>query len=152
MLIVGDRGSDARIPHAACPARQPCRRRPVALFFRVLRTTSMQAPGRDSRWRRHCSRARPGAGGVARIDLLAGPIVGQMPASASISPSSTMTLVQLRRRVRRRQAQRARPSFGARRRVRRIIYGTGSSARGFNAIQCIEISNNGKTGCRNVQG
>ncbi|EPZ88963.1 hypothetical protein A8E25_00515 [Burkholderia cenocepacia] len=152
MLIVGDRGSDARIPHAACPARQPCRRRPVALFFRVLRTTSTLAPGRDSRWRRHCSRTRPGAGGVARIDLFAGPIVGQIPASAGIFPSSPMTLIQLRRRACRRQAQRARPSFRAWRRVPRIIYGTGSIARGFNAIQCIEISNNGKTGCRNVQG
>ncbi|AQQ17339.1 hypothetical protein A8D61_02105 [Burkholderia cenocepacia] len=152
MLIVGDRGSDARIPHAACPARQPCRKRPVALFFRVLRTTSTLAPGRDSRWRRHCSRTRPGAGGVARIDLFAGPIVGQIPASAGIFPSSPMTLIQLRRRACRRQAQRARPSFRAWRRVPRIIYGTGSIARGFNAIQCIEISNNGKTGCRNVQG
>lgn len=50
--------------------------------------------------------------------------------------------VQLGRRAGRRQTQRARPSFRARRQPPRIIDGTGSIAKGFNAIHYIERRNN----------
>jgi hypothetical protein len=81
-------------------------------------------------------------GRAARVDLFAGLIIGQMTGFSRHLPAIAMGLVQLRRRAGRRQAQRARPSIRARRRVPRIIDGTGSISKGLDAIHCIGNRNN----------
>ncbi len=151
MLIVGDRVRTRtfRMSRARRAAVPQSAGRPVLSCVAHNLDAGVR---RRSAVARHCGRTSPRCRRRREDRPLRGPIVGQIPASACICPPSPMALVQLRRRVCRRQAQRARPSFRARRRMRRIIYGTGSSARGFNAIQCIEISNNGKSARRNVQG
>lgn len=87
---------------------------------------------------------------AARIDLFAGPI-GRIRPVGPCPSAIAMTLIQLRRRAGRRQAQRARPSFRARRRVPRIIDGTGSISKGLIAIHYIENRNNRKDDLRNAQ-
>ena len=108
-------GSGFGRAHSACsvPGRQPCRRRPVALFFRVLRTTSMQVASRDERGPLLQPRIAPDAGGGLH-GLPCPRAYRRTNTGIGLHPSAiARTLVQLRRRVCTRQAQRARPSFGS---------------------------------------
>lgn len=117
----------------------------------MLRATSMQAPAA------HCAVApvmQPR--GVPVPARRAGSTSSRVLSSdkyrlaARICPSSPWP-IQLRRRAGRQQAQRARPSFRARRQMPRIIDGTGSISKGFSAIHYIENRNNEEIVFRNAQ-
>lgn len=105
-------GSVAGIPHAACPTRQPCRTRPAVLFLLCCAQARCGCRPRNARRRRHATSLAP-ISAPSGVDLFTGLIVGQNQALGPPLPVVAMTPIQLRCRARRRQAQRARPSFGS---------------------------------------